>query len=73
VDIKHIVYFSLLHFDQARPSSGFSVLQRELLNVKQSFCVIGLLHFKMNIITVSEGIVIGFKRPEDGVNDHRKA
>jgi hypothetical protein len=49
------------------------VLQRELLNFKQSFCVIGLLHFKMNIITVSEGIVIGFKRPEDGVNDHRKA
>jgi hypothetical protein len=68
VENKQIVSFSLLLFDQTWPSSCFRVLQRELLNCKQSFCVISLLQFKVNIITASEGIVIGFKRPEDGVN-----
>jgi hypothetical protein len=73
VDNKQVVSFSLLLFDQAWPLSCFRVLQMELLNCKQSFYVITLLQFKVNIITVSEGILIGFKRPEDGVNDHRKA
>jgi hypothetical protein len=51
----------------------FCILQRELLNCKQTFGAVSLLQFKVKIITECEGIVIGFKHPEDGVNNHRKA